>query len=388
MRRMTALDSALSIADLRTLARRRLPRMVFDYLDGGAEDEVSLRANRAAFEALALQPRLLRDASRRELGVEVLGHAWTMPMAVAPVGLAGLFWPDADIAAARAAGRAGVPFILSTAASTSLEALAEGAPDTDLWFQLYVISRKLADGLVARALAAGYRTLVLTVDVPVSGYRERDLRNGFAQPFRITPRTALDMLRHPGWLWRMARHGAPQLANLASVDAADAESQAALLSRQMDASYDWSALARLRDAWPHRLLIKGVLHPDDARDAFALGVDGVILSNHGGRQLDGAATALDVLPRVVEVAQGRPVLVDGGVRRGVDVLKALALGARGVLLGRAVQYGLAAGGEAGATRALALLRQELDRAMALCALRQTADIGPALLAPMARHGLA
>ncbi|TSH98547.1 mandelate dehydrogenase [Verticiella sediminum] len=376
-----SLSSALSIADLRRLAQRRLPRMVFDYLDGGAEDEVSLRANRAAFEALRLQPRLLRDASVRDPRVNLFGREWAMPVAVAPVGLAGVFWPQGDLHTARAAGRAGVPFILSTASSVSLEDVARGAPDTELWFQLYVISRRIADALVERALAAGYRTLVLTIDVPVSGYRERDLRNGFAQPFRVTPRTVLDVARHPGWLWRMARHGSPQLANLATVDAADAESQAALLKRQMDASFDWHALARLRERWPHRLLVKGVLHPDDARDAFALGVDGLVLSNHGGRQLDGALGALDLLPRVAALAGGRPVLVDGGVRRGVDVLRALALGASGVLLGRAVQYGLAAGGEAGAGRALALLREELDRAMALCALRQISEIGPDLLAP-------
>ncbi|GAA5232862.1 alpha-hydroxy-acid oxidizing protein [Verticiella sediminum] len=375
------MSSALSIADLRRLAQRRLPRMVFDYLDGGAEDEVSLRANRAAFEALRLQPRLLRDASVRDPRVNLFGREWAMPVAVAPVGLAGVFWPQGDLHTARAAGRAGVPFILSTASSVSLEDVARGAPDTELWFQLYVISRRIADALVERALAAGYRTLVLTIDVPVSGYRERDLRNGFAQPFRVTPRTVLDVARHPGWLWRMARHGSPQLANLATVDAADAESQAALLKRQMDASFDWHALARLRERWPHRLLVKGVLHPDDARDAFALGVDGLVLSNHGGRQLDGALGALDLLPRVAALAGGRPVLVDGGVRRGVDVLRALALGASGVLLGRAVQYGLAAGGEAGAGRALALLREELDRAMALCALRQISEIGPDLLAP-------
>ncbi|MBU4611170.1 alpha-hydroxy-acid oxidizing protein [Achromobacter sp. GG226] len=369
-----------NIADLRERARRRLPRMVFEYLDGGAEDEVTLRANRAAFEAIRLRPRLLKDTAQRQQSVELLGETWRSPMAVAPVGLAGVFWPRADVLVAKAAAEAGVPYILSTASSATLEDVAREAGG-NLWFQLYVISRALADGLVDRALAAGYRTLVLTIDVPVSGYRERDLRNGFSQPFRITPRTALDVARHPAWALQMLRHGAPQLANLASVDATDADSQAALLKRQMDASYDWTALARLRERWPHRLLVKGVLHPDDARDAFALGVDGVILSNHGGRQLDGAVSALDVLPEVVAVAQGRPVLIDGGVRRGVDIVKARALGADAVLVGRAVQYGVAAAGQAGAARALAMLREEVDRVMALSGLADIADVNSALIAP-------
>jgi len=369
-----------NIADLRERARRRLPRMAFEYLDGGAEDEVTLRANRAAFEAIRLRPRLLKDTAQRQQTVQLLGETWRSPMAVAPVGLAGVFWPRADVLIAKAAAEAGVPYILSTASSATLEDVAREAGG-NLWFQLYVISRALADGLVDRALAAGYRTLVLTIDVPVSGYRERDLRNGFSQPFRITPRTALDVARHPAWALQMLRHGAPQLANLASVDATDADSQAALLKRQMDASYDWTALARLRERWPHRLLVKGVLHPDDARDAFALGVDGVILSNHGGRQLDGAVSALDVLPEVVTVAQGRPVLIDGGVRRGVDIVKARALGAHAVLVGRAVQYGVAAAGQAGAAQALAMLRDEVDRVMALSGLADIAHADSALIAP-------
>ncbi len=369
----------VSIADLRERARRRLPRMVFEYLDGGAEDEVTLRANRAAFESVRLRPRLLRNAAERAQAVQVMGDTWSSPMAVAPVGLAGVFWPRADVLLAKAAARAGIPYILSTASSATLEDVAREAGG-NLWFQLYVISRGLADGLVDRALAAGYRTLVLTIDVPVSGFRERDLRNGFSQPFRVTPRTALDVMRHPHWLAQVLRHGAPQLANLAGANATDADSQAALLKRQMDASYDWTALARLRERWPHRLLIKGVLHPEDARQAFALGVDGVILSNHGGRQLDGAVSALEILPEVVALAEGRPVLVDGGVRRGVDVVKARALGAHGVLVGRAVQYGVAAAGQAGAERAIAMLREEIDRSLALCGLADIHDAGPALLA--------
>jgi len=240
--------------------------MVFEYLEGGAEDELTLQENRADFERLRFQPRMLKDVSSRNQRVQLLGRELASPMVVAPVGLAGVFWPQADIAVARAAAQAGVPFVLSSASNSSIEEVADQAGG-NLWFQLYVISRTLADGLVKRALAAGYNTLVLTVDVAVSGKRERDVRNGFTQPFKVTPKTILDVIRHPGWLWQM-RRGAPSLANLNSATATDAESQAALLKRQMDASYDWTALRRLRDLWPHKLLVKGLLHPDDVRDAF------------------------------------------------------------------------------------------------------------------------
>lgn len=355
--------TAVNIADLRRRARQRLPRMVFDYLDGAAEDELSLHANRQAFDEWRFQPRLLRDVSRRVTETLWWDRAVAAPMAVAPVGLAGVFWPQADIAVARAAAQAGVPYILSTASNSSIEAVAEQAGG-DLWFQLYVINRSIADGLVQRALAAGYRTLVLTIDVTVGGKRERDLANGFTQPFRLTPRVLADMARKPHWLWQNWR-GAPDLANLVTIEAPDPESQAALVQRRMDASYDWQALQRLRDMWPHRLVVKGILHVDDAHQAFAMGCDGVVLSNHGGRQLDGAVSPLALLPQVAALANRKLVLIDGGVRRGTDILKARALGADGVLLGRAVQYGVAAAGQAGAATALRILHDELDRAMAL-----------------------
>ncbi len=367
---------AIHIAELRERARRRLPRLVFDYLDGAAEDEVTLRANRSAFDAWRFCPRMLRDVSQRHLDTRWWDRPLAAPFAVAPVGLAGVFWPQADVAVARAARAAGVPYILSTAANSSIETIAQEAGG-DLWFQLYVINRSIADGLVQRADRAGYRTLVLTVDVALGGKRERDLFNGFTQPFKLTPRVLADMARRPHWLMQNWR-GAPPLANLVTIEAPDAESQAALVARRMDASYDWAALQRLRDMWPHRLVVKGILHPDDVRDAFALGVDGVVLSNHGGRQLDGAVSALDVLPEVSRPAD-KLVLIDGGVRRGADVLKAVALGADGVLLGRAVQYGVAAQGEAGAERALAILKDEMDRSMALAGVAGVADLRRELL---------
>ncbi len=370
--------NAVNVQDLRRLAQRRLPRMVFDYLDGAAEDELTLQVNRHAFRHVNLRPRALNDVSTRTQSVQLFGQSWSSPVAIAPVGLAGLFWPQGDLAAARAAAQAGIPYVLSTASSSTIEAVAQIGGN--LWFQLYVISRALADGLVDRALAAGFRTLVLTTDVPVSGRRERDVRNGFSQPMRWRPRTIWDLACHPRWLAQMARHGAPQLANLASQAANDAQTQAALLQRQMDASFSWDDLDRLRRRWPHTLLIKGILHPRDAARAFDAGVDGVIVSNHGGRQLDGAMSTIDALPAVVQAAAGRPVLLDGGIRRGVDVVKAMAHGAQGVLLGRAPMYGLAAAGQAGVEAAIALLAQDIDRVLALMGCHRAADLGPDWLA--------
>lgn len=370
--------NAINAQDLRRLAQRRLPRMVFDYLDGAAEDEQTLQANRQSFKQVCLRPRALNDVSTRTQSVQVLGQTWASPLAIAPVGLAGLFWPQGDIAAARAAAQAGIPYVLSTASSSTIEAVAQVGGN--LWFQLYVISRTLADSLVDRALAAGYRTLVLTTDVPVSGRRERDVRNGFSQPMRWRPRTIWDLACHPRWLTQMARHGAPQLANLASQAATDAQTQAALLQRQMDASFNWNDLDHLRQRWPHTLLVKGILHPQDAARAFDVGVDGVIVSNHGGRQLDGAMATIDALPAVVQAAAGRPVLLDGGIRRGVDVIKAMACGAQGVLLGRAPMYGLAAAGQNGVEATIALLMQDIDRVLALMGCHNASDLGPEWLA--------
>nr|WP_315400611.1 alpha-hydroxy-acid oxidizing protein [uncultured Duganella sp.] len=352
----------LNLEDYRQLARLRLPRLVFDYVDGGAEDELTLRRNRAAFEAIRLRPRCLVDVSRRRQATSLFGVAMDMPLLVAPTGLNGMLWPGGDLALARAAARANVPFVVSTAASATIEEVAEAGGN--LWFQLYIVSRAMADSLVERALRAGYKTLVLTVDVPVSGKRERDARNGFVQPFRITPSTALDVLGHPRWAWQIARHGAPQLKNMASAEASDIDTQSALLARQMDASFSWDDLRRLRDRWPHRLLVKGVLNAEDAARIAACGVDGIIISNHGGRQLDGASAPIEVLPAMTRAVQ-LPILLDSGVRRGADVVKALALGASAVLIGRATLYGLGARGEDGAYEVLQLFKSEIDRVQAL-----------------------
>jgi (S)-mandelate dehydrogenase len=352
----------LNVEDYRQEARRRLPRFVFDYLDGGSEDEVALKENRRAFEAIKMTPRLLNNVSVRDQSVDWFGRHLPMPIVIAPTGLNGLYRRDGDILLARAAARLGIPFALSTASNNSIEEVAK-ASDGDLWFQLYVMNRDFADQLVDRALAADFSHLVLTVDVATGGKRERDERNNFVMPFRFRPKTIADILCHPRWLWHVGRHGAPSMANLATDAVTDPNTQAALLSRKMDASFDWDDLKRLRDRWPRRLLVKGLLHPDDAERAVALGVDAIVVSNHGGRQLDIAPAPIDVLPRFSVV--NAPIIVDSGIRRGSDIVKAISLGASAVMIGRAALFGLAVGGERGVIEVIELLRSEIDRTQAL-----------------------
>jgi len=334
--------------------------MLFDYVEGGAEDERTISENVAAFSKIKLLPHRLRDVSKRTTDVDLLGTRIAAPLVVGPTGLNCAIWPNGDTALATAAKRAGVPFALSTASNERLETVAKVGGE--LWFQLYVVHRELAARLVDRAANAGYAALVLTVDVPVNGKRERDLRNGFQIPFRYSARTILDAVTHPLWTASLLMNGTPTLANLAADNATTLQAQNALLRREMDASFDWDDLARLRDLWPRRLLVKGVCSPEDIARCFAIGADAVVISNHGGRQLDDAVSPLEILPQVRHLG---PVLVDGGVRRGSDIVKAVALGAKAVLIGRSVLYGLAASGEAGASKALSILYEEIDRTLAL-----------------------
>jgi (S)-mandelate dehydrogenase len=368
----------LNVEDYRRLARRRLPRFVFEYVDGAAEDGRCMARNRGALDELALLPQCLRDTSSVDSAIEVFGQTWRSPFAVGPTGFNGLLRPRGDLQIARAAAAAGVPFVLSTASNARLEEVSQAGGTQ--WMQLYVMSeRAIAEQMVKRARRAGYSALVLTVDVPVSGYRERDVRNGFKLPFRPTPQTLLNLCRHPAWLLRMAASGMPQFANLAeSLDAAGSpQAQAALLARAMDRRLVWESLAWLRQLWDGPLLVKGLLHHADARKALQHGVDGIIVSNHGGRQLDAAPATMAVLPHIMEeVGQRLPVFVDSGFRRGSDVVKALALGAKGVFIGRPVLYGLAAKGEAGASAVLQLLAEEVLRTMTLIGAAQIGQIGP------------
>ncbi|GAB7531483.1 alpha-hydroxy-acid oxidizing protein [Pseudomonas sp. 3A(2025)] len=355
-------QTLLNVEDYRQLARKRLPRMVFDYLEGAAEDEHGLRHNRSVFQHWRFKPRRLVDVSQRRLNTQILGKPQSMPLLIGPTGLNGALWPNGDLALAKAAGKAGIPFVLSTASNLSIEDLARQC-DGELWFQLYVIHREIAQGMVLKALNAGYTTLVLTTDVAVNGYRERDLRNRFKMPMSYTPKVMLDGCLHPRWSLDLLRHGMPQLANFVSSATSSLEMQAALMSRQMDASFDWQALRWLRDLWPHKLLVKGLLSGEDAQRCIEEGADGVILSNHGGRQLDGAISPMQVLADTV-ARTDKPVLIDSGFRRGSDIVKALALGAQAVLLGRATLYGLAARGQAGVDEVLTLLKADIDRTLA------------------------
>jgi (S)-mandelate dehydrogenase len=337
--------------------------MVFDYLEGGAEDEAGLRRNTEAIERLNLLPFRLRDVSRRSISQKLFGHQISAPLVVAPTGLNGVFWPEGDLALARAAAKAKIPFALSTASNASIEEIADKAGG-ELWFQLYVIHRGLADALVARALKAGYSALILTVDVGVNGKRERDMRNGFAMPMRYSPRVMLDGALHPRWSLRLLANGFPTLKNLATATANDTEAQAALLKRQMDASFDFDALKALRDAWPKTLIVKGLLASSDVERCIALGVDGIVLSNHGGRQLDAAPASISVLQKIAQGTKAT-VMIDSGFRRGADVVKAVASGAKAVMLGRPLLYGLAADGEDGVNAVIDIFKDEIDRTLAL-----------------------
>jgi isopentenyl diphosphate isomerase/L-lactate dehydrogenase-like FMN-dependent dehydrogenase len=378
-----ALARALTVEDLRRLARRRLPRAIFDFVEGGAGDELTVARNRDAFARIGLLPRVLVDVGARDQSVTVLGERVATPVLVAPTGMAGLCWPRGEVAAARAAHRAGTIYTLSTHSSCSIEEVARDAPGP-LWFQLYVWqNRDLTRSFVERARAAGYRALVLTVDVPIISRRERDLRNGFTIPPRLTVANALDTLRRPDWIRRVLLGPRLTLANLVGAPGAprtDIVTLGGVAHREVDPSVAWADLGWFRALWAGPLLLKGVLSADDARRAVDHGVDGLVVSNHGGRQLDGAVASIEALPAIVEAVGGRAeILLDGGVRRGADVVRALALGARAVMVGRPYLYGLAGGGEAGVVRVLEILRDEIDHALALVGVPRAAALDRAIV---------
>jgi L-lactate dehydrogenase (cytochrome) len=375
---MSSLARAFTIDDLRRLARRRLPRAVFDFVEGGAGDERTVVRNRAAFERLLFQPKVLVDVSKREQATVVLGDRIETPVLLSPTGMAGLCWPKGEVAAARAAHDAGTIYTLSTHSSCSIEEVAAGAPGP-LWFQLYVWqNRDLTRSFVERARAAGYRALLLTVDVPVISRRERDLRNGFTVPPRLTARNVLDTVRRVGWIRRVLFGPRLTLANLVGAPGAprtDIVTLAGVANRQVDPSIAWGDLVWFRSLWSGPLLLKGVLTAADARRAAEHGVDGLVVSNHGGRQLDGVPATIEALPEIVDAVGGRiDVLLDGGVRRGADVVRALALGARAVMVGRPYLYGLAAGGPAGVRHAIETLAREVDQVLALVGVPRVGDL--------------
>ena len=384
--RMSNFSSAVNISDLRRSAKRRLPRAIFDFFDGGAEDEVALRDNRAAYERVRIAPRVLRDVSGVDMSCEILGGPSKMPLVIAPTGGIGIAWPGADLAIARAAASYGIPYTLSTTSTASIEAVAEANGTGRRWFQLYVLyDRDFTDKLVERAWAAGYEALVVTVDLPVGGKRERDSYNRFTQPYRLRAGQILEALTRPAWALRiLANGGLPMLENLRGFTQKKTETLVSISSavgQNLDAAFDYAGLQRLRALWKGKLLVKGVARADDAERIVQLGADGIWISNHGGRQLDAARATLDSLPAIVAAIGAKvPVLLDGGVRRGVDMIKARALGAQAVCAGRPTLYGASAGGEPGALRALAILADELQRSMQLCGTRTIADIDRGLIA--------
>ncbi len=367
---------------MRGLARGVLPRAVFDFADGGAETETTLRRNEAAFAEITLLPRPLRGAASRDTSITLFGHRLSMPLIVAPTGLAGLFWPDGECCTARAASESGVGFCLSHASVATLETVAmTGAAPR--WMQVFIYKdRSFTGELVERAKAAGYQGLVLTIDNQMTGNRERDLRNGFTIPPKPGFAGIADTLMRTGWLWRM-RGELPKITfgnYVRPGERADAATLAGRMSDMLDPGMTWRDVDDLRRIWDGPLLLKGILHPDDAAEAVRRGIDGIIVSNHGGRQLDGTAAPIEVLAGIADATAGAvPLLLDGGVRRGVDLVKALALGATACLIGRPQLWGLAVAGQAGVGRILEIYRSELDRVMGLCGFSRISDIDRCVL---------
>ncbi|HEY8579486.1 MAG TPA: alpha-hydroxy acid oxidase, partial [Beijerinckiaceae bacterium] len=376
------LGRCFNVADLREESRRRLPRCVFEFFDRGSEDEASLANNRAAFAKLKLRNKVLVDVSRRSTAMEIFGKPMAMPLAVAPTGVAGVCCYEGEVELARAAARAGVPFTLATPSVTSIERIAT-VEEGRKWFQLYMWrERELSHALVRRAQDAGFEALMLTVDTPVPPIREYNRRNGFSVPFVPNVRALVDMALHPRWLTQvmfryLATTGMPKLAHFPAGAHGRTTTPASAVPNLRGDDLTWDDVKRLRDVWKGPLLIKGVHLPEDAARAVAEGLDGVVISNHGGRNLDSAVAPIEVLPEIAaEVGGKTTILLDSGVRRGGDVVKALALGATAVLSGRPTLYGLSIAGEAGAYHALALLQKEIETVMGFTGCASVGDIGP------------
>ena len=356
-----------SIADLRERARKRVPRAIFEYADRGSYDELTLRRNRADLESISLRQRVGVDVSSIATATTMLGQSCALPLGIGPTGLTGLFCRDGEICGARAAAAAGIPFCLSTVSIASIEDLHEA--QIPFWFQLYLMrDRGFNEQLIARARAAGCPVMVLTLDLPVQGLRRRDAKNGLAVPPRLTARNAWDLATKPGWVLGMLRARRRTFGNLEGrlPGPQGLKTLSTWIGEQFDATADWHDVAWVRSQWPGKLVIKGVMDPDDARRAVDVGADAVVVSNHGGRQLDGAPSTISALPRVAEALQGRcEVLFDGGIMSGQDVLRAVALGARGCLMGKAFLYALASGGQSGVALGISIISRELSITMAL-----------------------
>ena len=380
---------AYNVAAMRSLARAALPRPVFDFADGGAEDECTLRRNEAAFDDVELLPHPLTGSPTRDLSITLFGQRLSLPVIIGPTGLAGLFWPDGERCAARAAAAAGTAYCLSHGSVCRLEDVAPA--EGPRWMQVFIYrDRGFTRELTERAAAAGYDALVLTTDNQILGNRERDVRNGFTIPPRFRAADLAGMALRVPWLWRM--RGELKRITFGNYvragETTDIKTLAGRMSALLDPSMTWQDVDEVRRIWKKPLILKGVLDPAEARAALAHGIDAVLVSNHGGRQLDSAAASLDALPAIVAAVGDRiPVLLDGGVRRGGDVAKALALGATACLIGRPQLWGLSVAGEAGVAHVLEIYRRELDRVMGLCGVSRIADIGRDLVFARPNHSM-
>jgi L-lactate dehydrogenase (cytochrome) len=370
------------IEDMRLLARRRVPRMFFDYADRGSYAEETLRHNRSDLERIKLRQRVLVDVARRDLTTTIAGEPAALPIALAPIGLCGMQWGDGEILACRAAQAAGIPFCLSTMSICAIEDVA-AAVERPFWFQLYVMKdRGFVRALIERAIAAKCSALVLTVDLQVLGQRHCDLRNGMTVPPEIRIRNLIDIATKPGWAMSVLRGKRKTFGNLAGHvrGMEDVRSLAQWIAGQFDPALSWKDVEWIRGLWPGKLIIKGLLDVEDARRAATTGATALVVSNHGGRQLDGAMSSIAALPKIVDAVGSQiEIMFDGGIRSGQDVLRALALGARSCMIGRAYLYGLGAGAQAGVARAIEIIRNELDVTMALTGTSRVTDIGPQVL---------
>ncbi len=375
-----------SVADFRRLAKRRLPKFVFDYMDGGAGSEAGIRRNEDAFDELLLRPRMLINVEKRDLSTTLFGKKWALPFGTAPIGLGNIMWPGAEEMIARACVAAGIPYTLSTPASTTLERIAELAPG-NCWFQLYVSrSQEMIDDLVARAERTGYQTMLVTVDVPAAPRRLRDIRNNFSLPFRFTPRTLYELATHPQWSLATLKAGVPRFANMERyAGVSGPQTVAGFMSSQVTGRFSWDDMKKLRARWKGKIVIKGLLSAADTLKAREIGCDGVVISNHGGRQLASLPATIDVLPEIrAAVGPGFPLLIDGGVRSGEHIVKALAAGADFVLIGRAMMYAVAGLGASGPKTSIELLGDEMSRCMAQIGITDIQSLKAA--APIYRRG--
>ncbi|AXK81327.1 alpha-hydroxy-acid oxidizing protein [Pseudolabrys taiwanensis] len=380
-----------SIEDLRLAARRRVPRAFYDYADCGSYNEDTYRSNRADLGTLKLRQRVMVDVSSRSTATTILGQKVNAPFALAPIGLLGMQHGDGEILSARAALAAGIPYTLSTMSVGSIEDVAE-ATGQPFWFQLYVIKDKgFTKDILARAQRARCSALVLTVDLQVLGQRHRDVKNGLTVPPEMKLKNIIDIATKPAWAWSVLKAKRKTFGNISGYvpGMENVNSLAQWTNDQFDPALNWKDVAWIKSNWPGKLIIKGIMDPEDAKIALDVGADAIVVSNHGGRQLDGAPSSISALPKIVEtVGSKTEVMFDGGIRTGADIMRALALGARSCLIGRAYVYGLGAGGQAGVAKAIEILRKEFDVTMALCGVSRIEDIGPQVIAPREARDIA